>query len=85
MINKESVAGTTLSAFGAWLAWEAKNFPTLGGMSYGTGLLPTIARSSAMGTLVGANFPGGGHRHRCRNRLGTGKAGIQGPGAVLQA
>ncbi len=43
MINKDIVAGALLAGAGAWIAWEAQSFPTLGGMTYGPGLFPTVA------------------------------------------
>ncbi|WP_068112442.1 tripartite tricarboxylate transporter TctB family protein [Tropicimonas marinistellae] len=43
MINRDIVTGAVLAAAGAWLAWEARSFPTLGGMTHGPGLFPTIA------------------------------------------
>ncbi|PLW75319.1 tripartite tricarboxylate transporter TctB family protein [Cohaesibacter celericrescens] len=43
MINKDVLTGSILAGFGAWFSWEAKSFPTLGGMTQGPGLFPTIA------------------------------------------
>ncbi|NDR58215.1 tripartite tricarboxylate transporter TctB family protein [Aliiruegeria sabulilitoris] len=43
MINKDIITGAVLIGAGAWFAWEAQSFPTMGGMTYGPGLFPTIA------------------------------------------
>ena len=43
MFSKDIVTGMILSASGAWVAWQAQSFPTLGGMKFGPGLFPTIA------------------------------------------
>ncbi|MDV7145108.1 tripartite tricarboxylate transporter TctB family protein [Tropicimonas sp. TH_r6] len=54
MINKDIVTGALLIGFGGWFAWEAQSFPTMGGMTYGPGLFPTIAGLGLVlcGTLI---------------------------------
>nr|WP_321525174.1 tripartite tricarboxylate transporter TctB family protein [uncultured Cohaesibacter sp.] len=43
MFSKDILTGVILSVSGAWVAWQAQSFPTLGGMKFGPGLFPTIA------------------------------------------
>lgn len=43
MQTKDLYSGLVLFCLGAWIAWEASDFPALAGMPYGAGLFPTIA------------------------------------------
>ena len=43
MQTRDLYSGFVLFCLGAWIAWEASDFPALAGMPYGAGLFPTIA------------------------------------------
>jgi putative tricarboxylic transport membrane protein len=48
-VKTDAVTGLALIAAGAAVAWEARDFPRLGGMDYGPDLFPTIAAAGMAG------------------------------------
>jgi putative tricarboxylic transport membrane protein len=49
-VSRDLAAGGALAAAGAFMAWEARSFPRLGGMAYGPDLFPTIAAAGLVVT-----------------------------------